>query len=308
MAAAPEDLPERTRCGTIALLGAPNAGKSTLVNRLVGAKIAIVSPKVQTTRSRTLGIRCIGRSQLVFLDTPGIFTPKRRLERAMVEAAWSGAESADIDLLVVDAVRGIDADTRRIAETLKTLPARRIAVLNKIDRIERPRLLPLAERLNALGDFARIFMVSALQGDGIAELERDLAENVPEGPWLYPADQLTDVSERVFAAEITRERLFLQLREELPYSVAVETESWQEQDDGSVRIEQTVFCLRESHKPILLGKGGSRIKAVGQSAREEMERAFGRRVHLFLHVKVRENWTEDPARYRALGLDFPKDG
>lgn len=296
-----------TRCGTVALLGAPNVGKSTLINRLVGAKIAIVTPKVQTTRSRTLGVRCVGRSQLVFIDTPGIFEPKRRLERAMVRAAWTGAESADLNLLLVDAERGVDAETERIVEALKKLPLRRLAALNKIDRVERSRLLPLAERLNALDGFERIFMISALSGDGVEALERYLAEGVPEGPWLYPEDQLTDVSERVFAAEITREQLFLQLRQELPYAVAVETESWQEQDDGSVRIEQTIYALRESHKPIILGKGGRRIKAIGRAAREELERALERRVHLFLRVKVRENWIDDPRLYRALGLDFPRD-
>ncbi len=291
----------------VAILGAPNAGKSTLINRLVGVKVAIVTPKAQTTRTRTLAIRCVGSAQLVLIDTPGIFAPKRRLERAMVQAAWAGAQEADVVLLIVDARRGIDDKTERIARALAARPGRRVAALNKIDTIERARLLPLAERLAALCPFERIFMISALTGDGVDELERSVAAMLPEGPWLYPEDQLSDISERLFAAEVTREQLFLQLREELPYALAVETDEWRELADGSVRIAQTIYALRDAHKPIVLGKGGRRIKAIGERARAELERLLDRRVHLALHVKVRTGWIDDPARYRALGLAFPKE-
>lgn len=307
MAAGPETSPAgATRCGYVAIVGAPNAGKSTLLNRLVGAKISIVTPKVQTTRARVTAIATEGPAQLVFVDTPGIFHPKRRLERAMVEAAWTGAKDADLVVLLVDAGRGLDDDTRRIIDGLKSDGRPVVLALNKVDAVKRENLLGLAAELNAAFAFAATFMISALNGDGVDDLKAWLTNRLPEGPWLYPEDQLADISERLLAAEITREQLFLKLHQELPYASTVETESWQDQADGSVRIEQTVYVLRESQKPIVLGKGGRTIKAIGAAARQEMERAFERRVHLFLFVKVREEWTEDPERYRAIGLEFPR--
>ncbi len=294
------------RCGFVALIGAPNVGKSTLLNSLVRAKISIVTPKVQTTRSRIIGLSVRGASQLVFVDTPGIFRPKRRLERAMVAAAWSGAGDADIVVLLVDAAKRLDADTERIVARLDATGRETVLALNKIDLVKRESLLPLAKRLDGGGNFARVFMISAKTGDGVEELAAYLADGVPEGPWLYPEDQLSDISERLLAAEITREQLFLQLHEELPYALAVETESWREQKDGSVRIEQVIYVLRESHKPILLGKGGRRIKEVGSAARAEIERILGRKAHLFLFVQVSKNWLDDPERYRDLGLEFPR--
>ena len=295
-----------TRCGYVAIVGAPNAGKSTLLNQLVGAKISIVTPKVQTTRARITAIATEGLAQLVFVDTPGIFHPKRRLERAMVEAAWTGAKDADLVVLMVDAGRGLDDDTRRIIDGLKPGGQPAVLALNKVDAVKRENLLGLAAELNAVFAFAATFMISALNGDGVGDLKAWLTDLLPEGPWLYPEDQLADISERLLAAEITREQLFLKLHQELPYASTVETEGWQDQADGSARIEQTVYVLRESQKPIVLGKGGRTIKAIGAAARQEMERAFDRRVHLFLFVKVREEWTEDPERYRAIGLDFPR--
>lgn len=294
-----------THCGYVAIVGAPNAGKSTLLNQLVGAKISIVTPKVQTTRARVTAIATTGPAQLVFVDTPGIFHPKRRLERAMVEAAWTGAKDADLVVLLVDAGRGLDDDTRRIIDGLKSSGHPVVLALNKVDAVRRESLLGLTAELNAAFAFAATFMISALKGDGVGDLKAWLTDHLPEGPWLYPEDQLADISERLLAAEITREQLFLKLHQELPYASTVETESWKDQADGSVRIEQTVYVLRESQKPIVLGKGGRTIKAIGAAARQEMERAFDRRVHLFLFVKVREEWTEDPERYRAIGLDFP---
>jgi GTP-binding protein Era len=293
-----------TRCGYVALLGAPNAGKSTLLNRLVGSKLAIVSPKVQTTRARLLGILARGESQLVLVDTPGIFAPKRRLERAMVNAAWEGAKEADIDVVLVDAERGIDADTRRILDGLKTAGKRAILALNQIDKVKREALLPMAGAISQEHDFARVFMISGLNGDGVEDLLDYLAASVPEGPWLFPADEMTDAPLRLLAAEITREQIFLQLHQELPYASTVETEAWEEFADGSVKISQLIHVARDSQKPIMLGKGGSRIKSIGAASRAELEKLLGRRVHLFLQVKVTEDWTEDKERYEAMRLDF----
>lgn len=292
------------RCGFVAIAGAPNAGKSTLLNRVVGSKIAIVSHKVQTTRTRTLGMVVEGNSQIIFIDTPGIFRPRRRLDRAMVAAAWSGVEDADLILLLVDAARGIDEDTREIVERLKNAGRKAILVLNKVDAINRPKLLGLAAELNDHGIFTDTFMISALTGDGVDDIVAMLAERVPEGPWHYPADQLTDISERLLAAEVTREKLYLKLHEELPYASTVETENWEERDDGSVRIDQVIFVERDGQKAIVIGKDGSQLKAIGQSARQELEQLLGRRVHLFLFVKVREGWENDRERYRSMGLDF----
>lgn len=297
---------ETTRCGYVALVGAPNAGKSTLLNRLVGQKVSIVTHKVQTTRARVSAIAIAGSTQMIFVDTPGIFEPKRRLDRAMVQAAWTGAEDADVVVLLVDAERGIDTDARQITAGLRTGRFKSILALNKIDAVPREALLALVAELSALGSFAKVFMISALNGDGVDDLVSYISETLPLGPWLYPEDQLTDISERVLASEITREKLFLRLHQELPYQSTVETDAWQDQKDGSVRIEQTIYVSREGHKPIVLGKAGATVKAIGAGARKEMEAAFERRVHLFLHVKVRENWAEDPERYRAMGLDFPK--
>jgi len=293
-----------TRCGYVALLGAPNAGKSTLLNRLVGSKLAIVSPKVQTTRARLLGIVARGESQLVLVDTPGIFAPKRRLERAMVNAAWEGAKEADIALVLVDAERGIDADTRRILDGLKEAGKRAILALNQIDKVKREALLPMAGAISQEHDFARVFMISGLNGDGVEDLLDYLAASVPEGPWLFPADEMTDAPLRLLAAEITREQIFLQLHQELPYASTVETEAWEEFADGSVKISQLIHVARDSQKPIMLGKGGSRIKSIGAASRAELEKLLGRRVHLFLQVKVTEDWTEDKERYEAMRLDF----
>jgi len=294
-----------TRCGFVALVGAPNAGKSTLLNTLVGSKISIVTPKVQTTRSRIIGIALAGRSQLVFVDTPGIFAPRRRLERAMVAAAWGGAADADIVVLLVDSPRGVDRDTRLIIDGLLDGRRRAIVALNKVDIVKRDRLLELAAEVDETGVASDVFMISALKGHGVDDLRNHLAGAVPPGPWLYPEDQLADISERLLAAEITREKLYLRLHQELPYATTVETESWQERDDGSVRIDQVVYVAKESQKPIVLGKGGRTIKAIGAAARQELETILERPVHLFLFVKVREGWLDDPARYREMGLDFP---
>ncbi|MFQ6017606.1 MAG: GTPase Era [Kiloniellaceae bacterium] len=293
------------RCGFVALLGAPNVGKSTLLNRLVGAKVSIVTHKVQTTRSRIRGIAIEGASQIVFVDTPGIFTPKRRLERAMVAAAWSGAQGADELVLIYDAARRqIDRDTGLIVEGLKERRRAAVLTLNKIDLVKPQRLLELAGSFEAEGIFRRIFMISALSGDGVDDLRRDLANRMPEGPWLYPEDQLSDLPQRLLAAEVTREKLFLRLHQELPYSLTVETEDWQDFDDGSVRIEQTITLARAAHKGICLGKGGRTIRAVREAAQRELENLLGREVHLFLFVKVRADWVDDPARYRPWGLEF----
>jgi GTP-binding protein Era len=299
MSAAPD-----RRCGIVALVGAPNAGKSTLLNQLIGAKVSIVSPKVQTTRSRILGIAVDGNAQLIFTDTPGIFAPKRRLERAMVAAAWLGAQDADVVVVVVDAARGIDDDTRRIIDGLKRAGRRAVLALDKVDLVAPPTLLPLADRLRREGLFDAVFMISGLTGDGVDDLRRHLAGAVPPGPWLYPEDQLTDLPQRLIAAETTREQVFLQLHQELPYATMVETDSWEEREDGSVRIAQTIHVQRASQKAIVLGKGGHQIKEIGARARAELERSLGRRVHLFLFVRVTDDWTEDRERYKAMGLDF----
>jgi GTP-binding protein Era len=293
-----------TRCGFVAVLGAPNVGKSTLINQIVGAKVSIVSPKVQTTRTRVLGIHIEGTSQIVFIDTPGIFQPRRRLDRAMVAAAWSGAEDADAVLLLVDAAKGLDANTRGIVDRLKSAGRPAILVLNKVDLAKKPALLRFASELNAGGTFTDTFMVSALTGDGVRDLVTHLAGRMAEGPWHFPEDQISDMPQRLLAAEITREQLYRQLHEELPYAATVETESWDERRDGSVRIDQVVFVERESQRAIVLGKGGRRIRALGEAARIELEAIFERRVHLFLFVKVRESWGDDPERYRDWGLDF----
>jgi GTP-binding protein Era len=296
------------RCGFIALVGAPNAGKSTLLNALIGAKIAIVSPKVQTTRTIVRGVVTEGLAQLVFIDTPGIFAPKRRLERAMVARAWQGATDADQIVLIVDAARavrsGIDEDTARIIDGLKAGERKAILVINKIDLVPRPKLLALAQELNETGLFTDTFMIAAAKGDGVGDLRAYLADAVPLGPWHYPEDQLSDMSERLIAAEMTREALFRQLRQELPYALTVETENWEARPDGSVKVEQTIYVQRDTQKAIVLGKGGSRIKAVGEAARKDLEAILGRRVHLFLFVKVREGWIDDPERYAPWDLDF----
>ncbi|MBL8836449.1 MAG: GTPase Era [Alphaproteobacteria bacterium] len=292
-----------TRCGFVAMLGAPNAGKSTLVNALVGAKVAIVSPKPQTTRSRIAAIATEGATQVVYADLPGVFAPKRRLDRAMVDAAWRGVADADLTLLVVDAAAPGEA-----AEAVRDELARRghkaVLVLNKVDIVERSKLLGLAKAWNEAFAFSATFMVSALTGDGVADLRAHVVAAMPAGPWHYPEDQLVDLPSRLLAAEITREQVFLQLHQELPYSTHVETETWTDQDDGSVRIEQTVTVEREGQKRIVIGSGGMRIKAIGQRARTELEAILGRRVHLFLNVKVTEGWAEKRGVYSAWGLDY----
>jgi GTP-binding protein Era len=296
-----------TRAGFVAILGAPNVGKSTLLNKLVGAKVSIVTPKAQTTRRRIIGITMVGRTQLLFVDTPGIFTPRRRLDRAMVKAAWAAAADADLVLLLMDARKGLDAATRQVIDGIKTTPRPTFLVINKIDLVPRPRLLPLIDEANRAKGFAATFLVSALTGDGCQDLLAAIAARLPEGPWLYPEDQLSDLSSRAMAAEITREQVFLQLHEELPYSITVETEGWAQSEDGrEIRIDQTIYVQRDSQKAIVLGKGGRQIKAIGEAARQELERELGARVHLFLFVKVREAWPDDPERYREMGLDFER--
>ena len=294
----------RRGCGFVAILGAPNVGKSTLVNRLVGAKVSIVTPKVQTTRTRVLGICVVGDSQIVFVDTPGIFAPKRRLDRAMVAAAWGGAADADLVAVLVDSAKGVDGDTARIMERLRSRKRDAVLVLNKIDRVKKPALLALAAEAGAAAPFAETFMISALNGDGVDAVKGYFASTVPEGPWLFPKDQISDMPLRLMAAEVTREKVFLDLRQELPYAATVETENWQERRDGSVRIEQVIFVERDSQKGIVLGKSGQRVKAIGAESRRELEELLERRVHLFLFVKVRERWGDDPERYREWGLDF----
>jgi GTP-binding protein Era len=295
------------RCGFIAVLGAPNAGKSTLVNAIVGAKVSIVSHKVQTTRVPVRGIALEGKSQLVFIDTPGIFNPKRRLDRAMVDAAWGGAEDADAIVLMIDATHGVDDDTARIIDKLKTARMHRICVLNKVDRIEeKERLLALTQHIGKLMTFDRVFMISALDGTGVDDLRRHLAAIVPEGPWHYAEDDVTDVPMRMLAAEITREQIYKYLHDELPYSTTVETTSWKTLKDGSARIEQTIFVERDGQKKIVIGKDGATIKRISSEARREIGEINEAPVHLFLFVKVRENWGSDPERYREMGLKFPK--
>ena len=292
------------RCAMIAVVGAPNVGKSTLVNRMVGGKVSIVSPKVQTTRTRVTGIVAEGDAQLVFLDTPGIFAPRKRLDRAMVDAAWRSAADADVTLLLVDTAAGLDEETDRIVTELAARKVTAVLALNKIDRVKPPRLLELTAELNRRLRFEATFMISALTGDGVADLKKFLAEKAPPGPWLYPDDEMTDMSERLLAAEITREQIFLQLQQELPYSVAIETEKWEEFANGSARVEQVIYVLRENQKKIVIGEKGARIKAIGQAARAEMARVLGRPIHLFLHCKVAENWAEKRDFYRLWGLEY----
>ena len=296
-----------TRCGFVALIGAPNVGKSTLLNALVGAKISIVTPKVQTTRTLIRGIAVEGTAQLIFVDTPGIFAPRRRLDRAMVGSAWSSMQDADIVALIVDARKGAREDEDAILRGLADIRAAKVLVLNKVDLVEKPTLLALAQTLNARAAFAATFMISALSGDGVGDLKRFLAAHVPLGPWLYPEDQISDAPLRQLAAEITREKLYLRLHQELPYQSTVETEVWKELKDGSVRIEQTIYVERESQRKIVLGKGGATIKAIGAAARADIAAAIERPVHLFLFVKVREGWAEEPERYREMGLEFPRE-
>jgi GTPase len=295
-----------SRCGFVAVAGAPNAGKSTLVNRLAGAKLSIVTPKAQTTRFRVLGIMLRGVAQVLLVDTPGIFTPRRRLDRAMVAAAWTGVRDADLTLLLVDARDGASDAVRRIASTLAEQHRRSWLVLNKVDLMSAPKLLPLTASLTALASFEKTFMVSATTGDGVDQLADALAAGVPEGPHLYPDDDLTDLPDRLLAAEIVREQIFLQTHEEVPYGTTVETEDWQERKDGSVRIEATVYVARPGHKAILIGEGGSRIKTIGLRARQELTGLLERKVHLFLNVKQRAGWDEETARLRAIGLEDTK--
>ena len=294
----------RRRCGFIAVIGAPNAGKSTLINRLVGAKVSIVTPKVQTTRSRILGVARLAETQMIYVDTPGIFEPKRRLDRAMVAAAWGGAADADEVIVLIDSERGRGRDVERIVEGFKRSGRRVILALNKVDLLRREKLLGLAAGFDSDGVFTDTFMISALTGDGVDDLRDDLAARLPEGTWLFPDDQLSDMNDRLFAAEITREKLFLQLRQELPYALTVETEAWQPFENGAVRIEQTIYVERDSQKAIVLGKQGARIKSVREAAGTELAEHFDRAVHLFIFVKVRDKWGDDPERYRDLGLDF----
>ena len=302
------ELTHPRRCGFVALVGAPNAGKSTLINSFVGTKISIVTPKVQTTRTRIIGIAIRGDAQLIFVDTPGIFVPRRQLDRAMVAAAWAGAHNADLVVHIVDATKiipeSINDDTQRIIDGLRDAGRQAQLALNKVDLVKRPTLLAGADALNSEGIYSDIFMISALTGDGVDDLAAFLADTVPEGPWLYPEDQIADVPMRLLAAEITREKIFIQLHHELPYAATVETETWTEQKDGSIRIEQVVYVQRDSQKSIVLGKGGQQIKKIGEQARLELEDALEQRVHLFLFVKVRKKWVEDPERYREMGLNF----
>ncbi|WP_427022941.1 GTPase Era [Aureimonas ureilytica] len=299
-----ETAPGATRSGFVALLGAPNAGKSTLVNQLVGTKVSIVTHKVQTTRALVRGIAIRDNAQIVFVDTPGVFNPKRRLDRAMVRTAWGGAKDADIVLPIVDAQRGISDEVEAILERLKDVKQPKVLLLNKVDQIKREKLLGLTQEISAKGDFERVFMISALTGSGCDDLMAFLAQRLPEGPWYYPEDQISDLPLRQLAAEITREKLFLRLHQEIPYASTVETELWETRPDGSVRIEQTIYVERDSQKAIVLGHKGETVKAIGQAARKEIAEAAEQKVHLFLFVKVRENWGDDPERYREMGLDY----
>jgi len=298
-----------TRAGFIALIGEPNAGKSTLLNRMVGAKVSIVTHKVQTTRARIRGVAMEGESQLVFIDTPGLFKPRRRLDRAMVAAAWGGAADADVVVLLVEAHRGITEGVERILEGLEEIgQGRRVALaINKIDKVQAEELLGLTKKLNDAYAFAETFLISAERGHGVEDLRHWLANEVPEGPWLYPEDQIADLPMRMIAAEMTREKLTLRLHQELPYQLTVETENWEERKDGSAKIDQVIYVVRDGHKGIVLGKRGETIKAVSQAARAELEEFLDRKVHLFLQVKVRPNWLEEAERYSEMGLDF-KDG
>ena len=299
------DTPQ-TRSAFVALIGAPNVGKSTLVNALVGTKVTIVSPKVQTTRTLVRGIAIEGAAQLVFVDTPGIFAPRRRLDRAMVTSAWTGAHDADMVALMIDAKRGLD-ESEAILDKLKDIGRPKVLVLNKVDLVAKPALLALTEAANARAAFSATFMVSALTGDGVGDLKAWLAANAPEGPWHYPEDQISDAPLRSLAAEITREQVFNRLHQELPYRSTVETEVWKELRGGAVRIEQTIYVERESQRKIVLGKGGASIKAIGAAARAEIAKIIEQPVHLFLFVKVREGWGDDPERFREMGLEFPPE-
>jgi GTP-binding protein Era len=296
----------QTRCGFVALIGAPNAGKSTLLNALVGSKVSIVSRKVQTTRALLRGIAVEGAAQIIFVDTPGIFAPRRRLDRAMVTSAWGGAGDADLVALLVDARKGIDDEVEAIFSGLYKLKPPVILILNKVDTVERSTLLKLTADLNARFTFRETFMISALTGDGVPHLKTQLAAMMPEGPWLYPEDQVSDAPLRLLAAEITREKLFERLHDELPYQSTVETDSWKELPDGSARIEQTIYVARDGQKKIVIGEGGRTIKAIGQAARKDIAEAAEQKVHLFLFVKVRPDWADDPERYREIGLEFPR--
>jgi GTP-binding protein Era len=298
---------EARRCGFIALIGAPNAGKSTLINALVGSKVAIVTPKVQTTRTLLRGIAMEGSAQLVFLDTPGIFAPRRRLDRAMVTTAWSGAHDADIVAVLIDAKSGLNDDAEALLKKLQEVRQPKVLILNKVDLVEKAKLLAMAQAANEAAKFETTFMISATKGDGVADVRRWLAAHVPQGPWHYPEDEVSDAPVRQLASEITREKLYLKLHQELPYQSTVETESWTERKDGSVRIEQTIYVERDSQKKIVLGKGGQSIKAIGEAARRELTDILEKKVHLFLFVKVREGWGDDPERYRQMGLEFPKE-
>jgi len=295
-----------TRAGFVTLAGAPNAGKSTLLNQLVGAKVSIVSPKVQTTRARVIGIAIHGQTQIAFVDTPGIFQPKRRLEKAMVDAAWGGVADGDMTVLLIDAQRGITENVERILKGLADKKSKVWVVLNKIDLVRKDSLLAIASEVGEHVQVAELFMLSALKGDGVSDLMDALAATMPEGPWLYPEDQISEMPNRILAAEITREKLFLRLHQELPYALTVETEAWEERKDGSVSIRQVIYVTRDGHKAIVLGKNGTTIRTIGQLAREELSELLDRPVHLFTFVKVREKWLDDPARYREMGLDFPK--
>lgn len=296
-----------TRCGFIALIGAPNAGKSTLTNALVGSKVAIVTPKVQTTRTLVRGIAMEGPAQLIFIDTPGIFSPRRRLDRAMVTTAWTGAHDADVVAVLIDAKKGLDDEAEAILKKLDEVRQPKLLILNKVDIVEKEKLLALAQAANERGKFDATFMISALSGSGVADVRTWLAEHVPAGPWHYPEDEVSDAPLRQLAAEITREKLYLKLHQELPYQSTVETETWTERKDGSVRIEQTIYVERESQRKIVLGKSGQSIKAIGEASRRELAEIIEKPVHLFLFVKVREGWGDDPERYRQMGLEFPKE-
>lgn len=307
----PDELEENsnreTRCGFVALIGAPNVGKSTLVNALVGSKVTIVSKKVQTTRALIRGIVIEDNAQIILVDTPGIFAPKRRLDRAMVSTAWSGAHDADLVCALIDARAGIDDEADAILSKLESVNHPKVLVLNKIDLVPREKLLALAQKANERLKFTQTFMVSALSGDGVDDLRRALARDVPPGPFHYPEDQMSDAPMRQLAAEITREKIYRHLHQELPYQSTVETDSWQDRKDGSVRIEQTIFVERDSQRKIVLGKGGATIKAIGADSRKEIAEIVGQPVHLFLFVKVRDGWGDDPERYREMGLEFPKE-
>ena len=301
------DVDQATRCGFVALIGAPNAGKSTLINALVGAKVSIVSRKAQTTRNLVRGIALKDAAQIIFVDTPGIFAPRRRLDRAMVTSAWGGAGDADAVALLVDARRGVDPETLAILDKMAQLKRKKVLILNKIDLVDKTGLLSLAADLNARATFAETYMVSALGEKGLDRMLAGLGAMMPSGPWLYPEDQVSDAPLRSLAAEITREKIFERLHDELPYQITVETDQWKEMADGSARIEQTIYVTRDSHKKIVIGDKGQMLKSIGAAARKDIMEATEARAHLFLFVKVRENWVDDPERYREMGLEFPKE-